>query len=57
MNNEVRALVEGQFLAKRVHAEAIGYTIGNNTIFHTPPAKIGVHHVPGGRTLFTKCKM
>ena len=26
---EARALVEGQFMAKRLHVEKIGYTIGN----------------------------
>ena len=25
---EVRALIEGQFMAKRAHAEALGYTLG-----------------------------
>lgn len=25
---EIRALIEGQFLAKRVHAENLGYSIG-----------------------------
>ncbi len=25
---EVRALIEGQFMAKRVHAENLGYTMG-----------------------------
>ncbi|GAB6019340.1 hypothetical protein CHUAL_000932 [Chamberlinius hualienensis] len=28
---EVRALIEGQFLAKRVHAENVGYNFGDNT--------------------------
>ncbi|XP_068670881.1 xylulose kinase-like [Montipora foliosa] len=28
---EIRALVEGQFMAKRAHAEALGYTAGPNT--------------------------
>lgn len=27
-DEEIRALVEGQFLAKRVHAEALGYNLG-----------------------------
>ena len=27
---EIRALVEGQFMAKRAHAEALGYTAGKN---------------------------
>lgn len=26
---EVRAVVEGQFMAKRVHAENLGYALGN----------------------------
>ena len=30
---EVRALIEGQFLAKRVHAERLGYTMGKSTLF------------------------
>ncbi|KAK2548131.1 Xylulose kinase [Acropora cervicornis] len=28
---EIRALVEGQFMAKRAHAEALGYSLGANT--------------------------
>ena len=27
-DEEIRALIEGQFLAKRVHAEALGYHLG-----------------------------
>ena len=27
-DQEIRALIEGQFLAKRVHAEALGYNLG-----------------------------
>ena len=27
---EVRALIEGQFMAKRAHAEALGYSIGEH---------------------------
>ena len=27
-DTEVRALIEGQFMSKRVHAEGLGYTIG-----------------------------
>jgi xylulokinase len=27
-DEEIRALVEGQFLGKRVHAEALGYNLG-----------------------------
>ena len=27
-DQEIRALIEGQFLAKRAHAEALGYTLG-----------------------------
>ena len=30
---EVRALVESQFLAKRVHAEHLGFNIGNIDLF------------------------
>ncbi len=30
---EVRALIEGQFLSKRVHAERLGYTMGKSTLF------------------------
>jgi len=29
---EVKALVEGQFIAKRAHAEQLGYTIGLHNI-------------------------
>lgn len=29
---EVRALIEGQFIAKRAHAEEMGYVLGKKTI-------------------------
>lgn len=29
---EVRALIEGQFMAKRAHAEALGYTLGKELV-------------------------
>ena len=29
IKTEIRALVEGQFMAKRIHAENLGYDIGN----------------------------
>lgn len=28
--NEIRAMIEGQFIAKRAHAESLGFTIGKN---------------------------
>ena len=28
---EVRALIEGQFMAKKIHAERLGYNLGMNT--------------------------
>jgi xylulokinase len=30
---EVRALIEGQFMAKRLHIEKMGFKIGNTIIF------------------------
>ena len=32
-DKEVRALIEGQFLAKRVHAEVLGYHLGEYILF------------------------
>lgn len=29
---EIRALIEGQFMAKRAHAEALGYTLGMKSL-------------------------
>lgn len=33
---EVRALLEGQFMAKRAHAEALGYTLGKQVCISAP---------------------
>lgn len=35
-DNEVRALIEGQFVAKKIHAEKLGYNLGKIFIFGTP---------------------
>ena len=41
-DEEIRAVVEGQFLAKRVHAEVLGYTLGEyngavTNMYHQQP--------------------